>query len=162
MSYRLYKKEKLCSVTAIDRLFAARPAKGAITHDGKGRIGVDLCYPLRMVYGENPERGGADVQFLISVPKKRLRRAVDRVKMRRRIREAYRLSRPTPAPRDSGTNCGPGTTRDNGTNCEPGTTRDSGTTVKVDVAFIYVADELVPYDRVERAMRRLLPTLYRL
>lgn len=33
------------------------------------------------------------VQALVSVPKKKRRKAVDRVRMRRRIREAYRLNR---------------------------------------------------------------------
>lgn len=34
-----------------------------------------------------------NLQMLITVPKKKLRKAVERVKMRRRIREAYRLNR---------------------------------------------------------------------
>ena len=129
-NFRLYKREKLCSVTAIDRLFAARPRKGEVVCDAMGKVGVYLCFPLRMVYGQNPSRGGAPVQFLISVPKKRLRRAVDRVKMRRRVREAYRLNRHAGSP-----------------------------AVPLDVAFIYVADKLVPYARVEKAVRCLLEHL---
>lgn len=35
----------------------------------------------------------AKVQFMVSVPKKKRKRAVDRVLLRRRIREAYRLNR---------------------------------------------------------------------
>ena len=138
MNYRLYKKEKLCSKTAIDRLFEARLTKGAFTDDGRGRVGVGLCYPLRAVFAENRVRGGAPVQFLISVPKKRLRRAVDRVTMRRRIREAYRLNRFwNEADEQRNPLC-----------------------AKVDVAFIYVANELVPYQRVQRAVHRLLDTIY--
>lgn len=127
---RLYKREKLCSVTAIDRLFAARSEKGRTLTDSWGQITVALSYPLRMVCGDNPRRGGAPVQFLISVPKKRLRHAVDRVTMRRRIREAYRHAR---GPIESITD-----------------------TARHDVAFIYVANTLLPYDRVARAMARLL------
>lgn len=40
--------------------------------------------------GEEP---AACSRFLISVPKKRVRHAVDRVRLRRQCREAYRLSR---------------------------------------------------------------------
>ena len=81
--FPLYKKEKLCSVVAIEQLF--------------GRGGADfsrLAYPLRAVARNNPRRkSDAPVAFLISVPKKRLRHAVDRVRMRRLIREAYRLQK---------------------------------------------------------------------
>ncbi len=66
---------------------------------------------------------------MISVPKKRLRHAVDRVTMRRRIREAYRLARPLfPMP--------------------PGT--------RIDLAFTYVADKLRDYASIEHAMHKLL------
>ena len=121
-SLRLYKKEKLCSTVAIDQLF------------GRGGVSIAtraaLVYPLRVVWRNNPRRrSDAPAQFLISVPKRRLRHAVDRVQMRRRIREAYRLSRHLyPLPADA----------------------------RLDVAFIYVASELMPYTAVERAMHRLL------
>ena len=74
------------------------------------------------------------VEFLISVPKRKLRHAVDRVKMRRRIREAYR--------RNHGDIAGSEGTR-------------------LQVAFIYVADHLEHYGRVERAMKRILASLPR-
>jgi ribonuclease P protein component len=118
--YRLYKKEKLCSVIAIGQLF---DGSGADCHSA-------LAYPLRMVWRENPRRSSdATIQFLISVPKKKLRHAVDRVQMRRRVREAFRLNRHShPLESDR----------------------------RVDVAFIYVAKTLEPYARVESAMHRLL------
>jgi ribonuclease P protein component len=63
------------------------------------------AYPLRMLWrtvGHNelevafrdhvPERVGM-LQFMITVPKKKRKHAVDRVLMRRRIREAFRLNR---------------------------------------------------------------------
>lgn len=61
-------------------------------------------YPLRMVWRPLTEdqlreafcqhvpEGIGRVQILISVPKRKLRHAVDRVAMRRRIRESYRLN----------------------------------------------------------------------
>ncbi len=116
---RLYKKEKLCSTVAIERLF---------TRDGQSHAALE--YPLRAVWRENPgRRSDAPLAFVVSVPKRRLRHAVDRVAMRRRIREAYRLMR-------------------------PGYPMPAGT--RVDVAFIYLADGLLPYSRVEGAMRRIM------
>lgn len=116
---KLPKRERLCSLTAIDALFAASRGRGA------------LVFPLRAVCCRRSavQPGDPPVRFLISVPKKRLRHAVDRVTMRRRIREAYRLNR-----------------------CLLGSMEQGG----LDVAFIYVADSLQPYARVERAMRALL------
>lgn len=120
--YGLCKKEKLCSVVAIEQLF--------------GRSGAhfsSLFYPLRIVARNNERRSSdAPVAFLISVPKKRLRHAVDRATMRRRVREAYRLVRHR-YPVDP--------------------------TLRLDVAFIYVADGLRDYAAVERAMCRLLGAL---
>ena len=118
--FSLPKRHKLCALKAIDALFSRESgAKGA------------LSYPLRIVWKENNvSQKGEPVQFFISIPKKRIRKAVDRVMMRRRVREAYRLNR--------------------------GEFISPGFTTVVDVAFIYVADEPVCYDRVEQSMRRLL------
>lgn len=127
---RLYKREKLRSVNAIDRLFALKVSKGAVVSDEFGEATVGLVYPIRMICGVNRRRGGDPVQFLISVPKKRLRHAVDRVTMRRRIREAYRHVRGHIEHR-------------------------SDTDAPLDIAFIYIADRLVDYDRVLKAMTRL-------
>lgn len=114
---RLYKKEKLCSTTAIDALF---------TRGGRDILRA-MAYPVRAVWRENTRRYADCPQFLIMVPKKRVRHAVDRVTMRRRIREAYRLNRDL-MPRDR----------------------------RLDIALIYVADTLLPYADIDRAIKRLL------
>lgn len=44
-------------------------------------------------FRDNPPEAIGNVQVLITVPKKKRRKAVDRVLIRRRIREAYRLNR---------------------------------------------------------------------
>lgn len=117
-SLRLYKKEKLCSTVAIDRLFTRRV-------DGCSA----LAYPLRAVWDINRDEAhpSACPRFVIIVPKKRIRKAVERVLMRRRIREAYRLNRDL---------------------------LDSS--LPVDIGFVYVAQEIKSYASVERGMRRLL------
>ena len=117
MSLRLYKREKLCSVTAIENLFARKEGNGSA-----------MAYPLRAVWRVS-ERNGASIQFLISIPKKRLRHAVDRVTMRRRIREAYRLHHQD-------------------FNLPQGS--------RIDLAFVYVGNGLTSYAAVEKAMLRLL------
>ena len=49
------------------------------------------AFPLRTVYQTIERREGhAPVQILISVPKKRFKHAVDRNRVKRQIREAYR------------------------------------------------------------------------
>lgn len=116
-TFRLPKSERLCSTAAIDALFAS----------GKGA----LAYPLRMLAAP---AGAPRSRFVIVVPKKRLRHAVDRVLMRRRIREAYRLCR---APLREAVDADPGLRT-------------------FSVAFIYLADKNVDYARVERAMRKLI------
>lgn len=119
---RLYKAEKLCSHTAVGLLFTS----------GKS----EFAYPLRLVWRQTNERTfGAPAQFMITVPKKKLRKAVERVRMRRLIRESYRLNRELllPALEKSGK--------------------------RVDMAFIYLSDSLSDYGRVEQRMQKLLASV---
>lgn len=118
----LYKKEKLCSTRAVEILFG--PGGADFSH---------LVYPLRAVAMRDSRRkSDAPVAFLISVPKKRLRHAVDRVLMRRRIREAYRLGHQQ-------------------------YTLPEG--LRVDLAFVYVADRVKSYRSVEKAVHRILSAM---
>lgn len=79
-NFKLYKREKLCSKTAIDQVFALGDNATA--------------YPLRAVYRFVPSTDGkGESRFLITIPKKKIRTAVKRVLLRRRTREAYRLNR---------------------------------------------------------------------
>lgn len=118
----LYKKEKLCSTRAVEILFG--PGGADFSH---------LVYPLRAVAMRDSRRkSDAPVAFLISVPKKRLRHAVDRVLMRRRIREAYRLGHQQ-------------------------YTLPEG--LRVDLAFVYVADRVKSYRSVEKAVQRILSAM---
>jgi len=75
--YSFKKEERLCNVKLIEKLFT----------NGSSF----LVYPFRIVWLSEVSNSGIPVQVLISVPKKRFKRAVDRNLIKRRIREVYRL-----------------------------------------------------------------------
>jgi ribonuclease P protein component len=50
-------------------------------------------YPFKVIYSLNPDKSFNVNQVLISVPSRQFKRAVDRNKIKRRIREAYRLQK---------------------------------------------------------------------
>lgn len=129
--HRFYKKERLCSKIDIDRLFAPRPG-GSVNVTAPAPAGA-VAYPWRAVWLPASESCKIDFpRVLVMVPKRRLRHAVDRVTMRRRMREAYRLSREI-----------------------------LPTTGAVDIAFIYVADKLTTYDCCCRSVRKLFNQIQR-
>ena len=130
---RLPKSERLRHRAAVLRLF------------DKGRS--EYAYPLRMIAlamprseaagmfkGELPS-GFARRQMMVTVPKKKFRHAVDRVWLRRRVREAYRLHR-----RDI---------TDEALSAAPDDT-------VLMLAFIYVGAEKAPFATIEKKMVRLL------
>jgi len=52
-----------------------------------------ISYPLRVIYVKQMPDSGATSSVLISVPKKKFKSAVKRNRMKRLIREAYRLNK---------------------------------------------------------------------
>ncbi len=73
------KQERIVSTRLIEMLF------------GKGDSQSLSAYPLRAVFLQTARQEKcAPVQILISVPKKRFKHAVDRNRVKRQIREAYR------------------------------------------------------------------------
>ncbi|WDF67899.1 ribonuclease P protein component [Sphingobacterium oryzagri] len=82
MSYTFKKEERLCSKRRIDGLF----------HNGSSFV----LYPYRIVFTlAEPAESTASVpvQCILSVSKRRFKRAVDRNFIKRRMREAYRLQK---------------------------------------------------------------------
>jgi len=71
------KEERLCNIKLIEKLY----------HNGSSF----LVYPFRILWIPAEQDSATPVQVLISVPKKRFKRAVDRNLLKRRIREIYRL-----------------------------------------------------------------------
>lgn len=80
VAHTLNKRERLCSMKLTDQLF--------------GRAGNHsmAVFPLRIVWMEN-ERKDDDVpvQMLVSVSKRHFKHAVKRNRVKRQLREAYRL-----------------------------------------------------------------------
>lgn len=73
------KRERMVSNLLIEALFDS------------GKSQSVSAFPLRAVYQTtNRREGSAPVQVLISVPKKRFHHAVDRNRIKRQVREAYR------------------------------------------------------------------------
>lgn len=73
------KQERLCGEIRTEKLFAS----------GKGFI----VYPLRIVYLVTDKEENAPVRVLFSVPKKKIRLAVNRNRIKRLLRENYRINK---------------------------------------------------------------------
>lgn len=73
------KEERLCNVKLIDKLYHSSSSF--------------LVYPFRILWTPADSDSAFPVQILISVPKKKFKRAVDRNLLKRRIREIYRLNK---------------------------------------------------------------------
>ena len=130
--FRLCKRMKLRHKALVDPLFERGESA--------------FAYPLRLKWALTPDtdlaerlpdgamRDIAPVQFLITVPKRRLRHAVDRVLMRRRIREAYRLL------------------------CHPleQKVRELSPAARLSIGIVYVGPHCEPYARVRSSLDTLL------
>ena len=118
MDHKLPKSEKLHSFGAIRRLFT----------EGRG----GFVYPLRyVVYAEHAEEMSAEILF--STPKKFLKRANKRNKVRRRMREAYRLNKEL--------------------------LLSSSDPRMLQVALIYSSKEVIDYKSIENATKKILDIL---
>ena len=73
------KTEKLCSDKLIDRLFT----------EGNREIG---SFPVRLVYLQVPPEEISGINLLVSVSKRHFKRAVKRNRVKRQLREYYRLN----------------------------------------------------------------------
>ncbi len=94
-----------------------------------------LQFPLRIVWMQVMEpQGESPIRFAVSVGKRRFRKAVDRNRLRRRVREAFRLHKHELKGR-----IGPGR--------------------QVACMAIYIAPEALPYARIEKAMQKALDRL---
>lgn len=111
-NFSLLKTERLCREKEIQELFQ----RGSSFH----------LYPLRVIY---LPQSAPDLphQALFSVPKRNFKRAVDRNKLKRRMREAYRLNKGR---------------------LPPMPTRK--------LAFVYIGTELATFDTIQKSLLRAL------
>lgn len=77
--HKFPKNERLCGKIRIQQLF----------EQGK----TIKFYPLKIVYKVVEDEPNVSVKFLVSVPKRLIKKAVDRNSIKRRLREAYRLEK---------------------------------------------------------------------
>lgn len=119
--YTLSKEERLSWKRYIDLLFA------------KGQSFV--AFPLRVVYLPMEEEALVSVSIMISVPKKKFKRAVKRNQIKRQVREAYRVRKYTLI--------------------DPLTEKKR----QMLVAFLYIDKEIHPFANIEKAMTKALNIL---
>lgn len=79
MKLTFKKKEKLKSKKYIEKLFSEGKT---ITH-----------FPLRLVYLKENHLGNKPLQIAFSVPKRKIKKAVDRNRIKRQLKEIYRLNK---------------------------------------------------------------------
>ncbi|MBK5722721.1 ribonuclease P protein component [Dysgonomonas sp. Marseille-P4677] len=117
------KEEKLCSTKSIDTLFS----------QGESFI----AYPLRVVYRieAEPDECKQFASLLISVSKKKFKRAVKRNRVKRLVREAYRLNK------------------------LPIKELLSEKNIRMDIAFLYLKDELPTYADIEKSILKTISIL---
>lgn len=115
-SHTFAKTEKLCRTKSIDRLFS----------DGASFI----AYPLRIVYliEDEPDASRQMPAVLVNVSKKKFKRAVKRNRVKRLIREGYRLNKVRYLQ----------LLQDNGK--------------RMDIAFLYLKNELPDLQGIEKAI----------
>lgn len=94
-----------------------------------------MAYPLRIVYAESKPFSTMHASILISVPKKRFKRAVKRNRMKRLIREAYRQNKSSFIHFLEEHNKG------------------------VLIAFLFSGNELASYSEIETAIKKALKIL---
>lgn len=132
---RFRKAERLRHRSLVDNLFA----EGKSLYDWPLRLTWRILddSAFQEAFRDAPPSRIAPLQMMVTVPKKKLRHATDRVRMRRLIREAYRLNR--------------------GDIQQETCNRPDIRTLSL--GFVYIAPKLTDYATVEKKMKRLLDRL---
>ena len=94
------------------------------------------CYPFKLFFRQKHEAG--PVQIAISIPKKRIKKAVSRTLIKRRIREVYRQEKG---------------------NLHQACQDVYGNKGSLDLFLIYTSSQVLEYFRLEAALKELISTL---
>lgn len=130
-SFRLPKSARLRHRNVVLRLFAE--GHGLYVHPLRMTVLVEERDRLARLFRGNVPPYVDRLQMMVTIPKKKFRHAVDRVLLRRRIKEAYRLHR---APLAAAVEATPGK--------------------YMHIAFTYVGNEIKPYASLEKRVKKLL------
>lgn len=118
----------MCSRTAINMLFAG--GRSVVAYPLRAVVAVKRCGDDAA--GNGGGRQDIVAKFMITVPKKKIRTAVGRVLVRRRIREAYRLNRSMAVQALQSAGC------------------------VAEIAFLYMDTSIADYATIEASMKKLL------
>lgn len=92
-------------------------------------------YPFKVIVKKTQPENETQIRILISVPKRTIKKAVDRNKIKRLIREAYRLNKNIIYEQLGEQSC------------------------LLDIAFIYTAKSILSYQEIERKIILILQTI---
>lgn len=119
ISFRLKKEERLCSKKIIERLFAEGDSF--------------LAYPLKVVFIKTEFDTAVPVQAGFTVSKKNFKHAVKRNRIKRLVRETYRLQKHQLYKQLNGR--------------------------QIAVFFVYIGKDMPVYSKIEKAMGKSILTL---
>jgi len=115
------KTEHLCGEKRITRLYTQGDAF--------------IAFPMRVVFLIEPKSDSEPSNVLVSVPKKRFKRAVKRNRLKRLMREAYRLNK------------------------KSFIEKLEEKQLQIHIAFNYVSDEVLDFPTIEKKMKLSLQKL---